>query len=181
MWRRAGDKIKEDRPHPNTDPDVDSASLRACGRLEPSPMIEDSAGFEIVCVILFGITLIVVAGYYFVRVALGYLTGKRPAALQERSAGAGQARTMARLSFVVGPLFTALPCAFILLMAPTDRGFRWPDVARALLTTLGVGAVAGTISGGAFWASSALLGRVRKTLKKRGHGPAWDPDFDGVA
>jgi hypothetical protein len=144
-------------------------------------MIEDPAGVGIVCVILFGIILTIVAGYYFVRVALRYHTGKRPAALQERAAGAGQARTMAVLSLVVGPLFAVVPCSFNLPMAIASHGLRWPDLATACLATLAVGALAGTISGGAFWASSALLGQVRKTLKKRSRGGTWDPEFHGLS
>jgi hypothetical protein len=42
---------------------------------------------------------------------------------------------------------------------------------------VGVGAVAGAITAGAFWASSALLGNVRKAAKRL--RDVRDPEFDG--
>jgi hypothetical protein len=55
------------------------------------------------------------------------------------------------------------------------------EFVKLIPVLIGAGALAGIIGGGAFWVSSALLGRVRKTVKKWARGGVWDPDLDGVA
>jgi hypothetical protein len=57
---------------------------------------------------------------------------------------------------------------------PSESPFEFP---KMLALMAGVGAVAGVIAAGAFWATSSLLGNVRKAAKRL--SGVRDPEFDG--
>ena len=148
----------------------------------PGLILEVLAFFGIVSLVLFGITLIAVGGFYFVRVVGAYLGRKRDSALQERASAAMQAGNLAWMAVVCGPLlgfFGGLISTLPAVMIERRMGFLWHVEMLFLIT--GLGALAGIIAGGAFWASSAALGRVRKTVKRLARGGVWDPDLDGLA
>jgi hypothetical protein len=147
----------------------------------PGRIVEIGAVFGIIALILFGITLTFVSAFYFVRVAGGYFSSRRAGVLQERAAGASQAGNLALLALGCGPVLAIFIGLITLPATVRLPGFRLLDSIAAFFTIAGVGTVAGMIAGGAFWVCSSLLGRVRKTLKKRARGRAWDPDFDGLS
>jgi hypothetical protein len=132
--------------------------------------------------ILFGITSMAVGGFFFVRFVGSYLQGGPFLAAQKRVLAAIQATNLGWLALACGPLL-GLFIALISLPITLPLSLRGSDHDRSLFVEMlrvmpGVGVVAGVIAGGAFWVSSALLGRVRKAAKRR--GGAWDPDLDGL-
>jgi hypothetical protein len=134
-----------------------------------------------VVLILFGITLVFVAGYYFLRVASSALKGHSIGALQTRVAAAMQAGNLGLMAVVCGPLVGCFIGLMTLPAVMAEPGFGFFQLVLLLLLSMGLGALAGIIAGGAFWASSTLLGRVRKTVKKWTRRGVWDPDLDGLA
>jgi hypothetical protein len=127
---------------------------------------------------LFSLTMIAIGGYYLLRVAQGAFGGLSGSAARERADGADQARRLALLSLICGPLLTmGLTLIFLPLLVITG-GFL--KSLLALLISLAVGLGAGLISGGAFLVTARLLGPVRKQIRKWRRGKAWDPDFDGI-
>ena len=140
----------------------------------PSLVLGLLAAFGIISLILFGITLTFVAGFYVARVARGYLSGERTAALQERVAGARQAGNLALVALACGPILSGCICLVLLPILIWFPDFRLLHYIGMSTLMIGVGTLAGIIGGGAFWASSTLMGQVRKTLNKRGRGRAWD-------
>ncbi len=134
-----------------------------------------------VALILFGITLIVVAGFYVFRVAISSLVSTPFIARKNRAILATDAGKTALLALVCGPIVAFFCGLATLPMLMTEPGFGFVAFIPHLLLVTGLGALAGIIAGGAFWASSALLGRVRKTVKKFARRGVWDPELDGLA
>ncbi len=145
-------------------------------------MILDFLGFAaLLILILFGITLAGVGGFFLVRTIGENLREKPFRAFESRVKAAIQAADLGCLAIACGPLLgffislAILPVA--LELAPREPH---PDPHAAVMMLFlmtGVGLVAGVISGSAFWVSSALLGKVRKVAKRR--EGIWDSDFDG--
>jgi hypothetical protein len=145
-----------------------------------SPGILDLLGFAAaLLLILFGITLIGVGGFYFFRIIREYFRAKPFVAIERKAAAAMQAADLGWLAIVCGPL---LGVVIFLLVLPLSLFLGPPpegplEIPKLLVLMVGIGAVAGAITAGAFWASSALLGNVRKAAKRlRG---VRDPEFDG--
>jgi hypothetical protein len=147
----------------------------------PRLIVEVLSCAAVVLLILFGITLIIVGGYYFVRFAIPSLFGKSFTALQKRSAAAMQSGHLALLALVCGPLVSTFVGLVTLLALLREPGFEFLAATKLFLLMTGLGTLAGIIAGGAFWASSKLLGRARKTVKKWTRGGVWDADFDVIA
>ena len=92
-----------------------------------------------------------------------------------------QAGNLGLMAVVCGPL---VGCFIGLMTLPAlmrEPGFGFVQLVLVPLLSMGLGALAGIIAGGAFWVSSTLLGRVRKTVKKWSRRGVWDPDLDGLA
>ncbi len=128
--------------------------------------------------LIFSLTMIAIGGYYLLRVAQGAFGGLSGSAARERAEGADQARRLALLSLICGPLFTTGPTLVLLPVVVFNDGFL--KSLLVLLVSLAVGLVAGLISGGAFLVTARLLGPMRKQIRKWRRGKAWDPDFDGI-
>jgi hypothetical protein len=143
-------------------------------------MMLDLLGFATaLLLILFGITLIGVGGFYFFQIIRECFRAKPVVALEKKAAVAMQAADLGWLAIVCGPVFGVAIFSLVLLgtlfLGPPPEG-RF-EIPKLLVIMVGVGAVAGAITAGAFWASSALLGNVRKAAKRlRG---VRDPEFDG--
>jgi hypothetical protein len=155
-------------------------TIASRGMWTPHLIMESVAFAAVLILILFGITLICVAGYYFIRVAGSSLFGKPFTALQKRTAAAVQSANLSLMTVVCGPLIGLFIC-LISLPVMLISGLKFIEFVKQIPILTGAGALAGIIGGGAFWVSSALLGRVRKTVKKWARGGVWDPDLDGVA
>jgi len=132
-----------------------------------------------VVLVLFGITLVGVGGFFLVRVFREYFRAKPFSAFEKKAAAAIQAADLGWLAIACGPLLgffislMGLPVG-LLLRKPDDDPYEFP---KMMILMIGVGAVAGVFAGGAFWVSSGLLGNVRKATKRlRG---VRDPEFDG--
>jgi hypothetical protein len=152
--------------------------------LTPGGILGILGAFGILSLILFGITLVFVAGFYFVRVIRAYLRLRRAGALQERAAGATQAGDLAWLAITCGPVIGLLATAPAFLIMIIGHKFDPSWIGRSLVATLvaiGICTLAGTITAAAFWTSSTLLSQARKALKPRARGGVWDPDLDGSA
>jgi hypothetical protein len=134
-----------------------------------------------VILILFGITLVFVAAFYFLRVVISSLRGKPFVAIQKRAAAAMQAGNLAWMAVICGPLVALFGAMATIPMLIREPGFGFIAIILDLLLFTGLGVLAGIIAGGAFWTSSILLGRVRKTVKKWSRRGDWDPDLDGLA
>src|SRR5262249_16428638 len=128
--------------------------------------LEILIGFASIALFLFGITSIAVGSFFFLRFVESYLRGGRFLAGQKKAVAAVQAADLGWLAVACGPL-TAIAVALITLptMAIIEhmslRKLIYETISMLFLMT-GLGVVAGIIAGGAFWVSSALLGRVRK-------------------
>jgi hypothetical protein len=131
--------------------------------------------------ILFGITLTGVGGYFFVRLFAQIRRGKPFQVFEQRASAALQAADLGWVAIACGPVlgfFISLITVSILVVSPageSDRGL--VAAAGDVMLTTGLGLVAGTILASAFWISSALVGKVRKSVRPRGTAP--DPEFDG--
>jgi hypothetical protein len=134
--------------------------------------------FVILFLILFGITLAGVCGFYLARLAGVYLGGNPFSVIEKKGRAAMRAAHLGWVAMIAGPIV-----AFLISLAtlpqlhksePNRGVFR--DVMLLFLIT-GLGAVAGVIAGGAFWMTSAILGKVSNWGKKT-RSPR-DPDFDG--
>ena len=145
----------------------------------PAVNLSNLVGTVMILLMLFGITLIGVGGYFFLRVFRDYRVAKPAIAYEKKATAAIESATLGQVAVVCGPLlglvvsFASLP---LLLFKEPRYGF-YAAVKWVILMTA-VGAVAGVILGGAFWVSSACLGNVRKAAKKRLRG-VLDPEFDG--
>jgi hypothetical protein len=146
----------------------------------PGLLLEALGFFALLSLFLFGIALIFVGGFYLVRVARGYISVKGVGARQERSAGATQARNLALMTLVCGPIVAILLDLVTLPMVIWLPGFRFLDFLGSLALMIGMGTLAGLIGGGAFLTSSSVLGRIRKAVKPWKRGGIWDPDLDGL-
>ncbi len=143
-------------------------------------MVLELLGFAaVLLLVLFGLTLVCVGGFFCLRIIRDYFRSKPFATFEKKAAAAIQAADLGWLAIVCGPLlglflFSAtLPITLFAGPAP-DHFYEIP---LSLLLLIGLGAVAGAIVAGAFWVSSALLGNVRKATKRlRG---VRDPEFDG--
>lgn len=131
----------------------------------------------------FSLTMIAIGGYYLLRVAQGAFGGLSGSAVRERAKGADQARRLALMTLICGPLFTTIPLLIVLPMLMIERGFRFGllNYLGVILVVMALGLVTGLIGGGAFYVTARLLGPVRKQIRKWRRGKAWDPDFDGIA
>jgi hypothetical protein len=143
-------------------------------------MVLELLGFAVfLLLVLFGLTLLCVGGYFCVRIVREYFRSKPFATFEKKAASAIQAADMGWLALVCGPL---VPALIFLLLLPLSLFVGPPDMSllemsKMLPIVVGVGAVAGVITAGAFWVSSAFLGNVRKAAKRlRG---VRDPEFDG--
>ncbi len=145
----------------------------------PGLIVELLVFAAVLLLILFGITSIVVGGYYSLRLAISSLFGRPFAAHSKRSADARQSGHLALMAIGCGPLIALFIGLISSLALRQQPGFGFVTVAKNLLLITGLGGLAGIIAGGAFWVSSALLGRARKTVKKWVGGGIWDSDFDG--
>ena len=143
-------------------------------------MVLELLGFAaFLLLVLFGLTLVCVGGFFCLRIIREHFGAKPFAALEKKAAAAIQAADLGWLAIVCGPLlglFVSLPVLPItLLLGPAPDHFY--EIPLFLLLLIGLGAVAGAITAGAFWVSSALLGNVRKAAKRlRG---VRDHEFDG--
>jgi hypothetical protein len=142
-------------------------------------MMLDLIGFAVfLLLILFVLTLVCVGGFYVLRIIREYFCARPFAAFEKKAAAAIQATDLGWLAIVCGPLlglFIFLPVLPIsLFVGPAPDHFY--EIPLFLLLLIGLGALAGAITAGAFWVSSALLGNVRKATKRlRG---VRDPEFD---
>ena len=150
------------------------------GAYTPGMVVELLGFVAILFLVLFGLTLLCVGGYFCLTIVREYFRGKPFAVFEKKATSAIQAADMGWLAIVCGPL---IPVLIFLPMLPLSLfGLRRPDgslleMSKMLPIVIGVGAVAGVIAAGAFWVSSALLGNVRKAAKRlRG---VRDPEFDG--
>jgi hypothetical protein len=144
-------------------------------------MILDSLGFAVfLFLVLFGLTLICVGGFFCSRILREYFRAKPLAAFEKRAAAAIQSADLGWLAIVCGPLlgvFIFLPAVPIsLLLEPLPESLF--EIPKMLVLMAGVGAVAGVIAAGAFWVTSSLLGNVRKARKRL--SGVRDPEFDGL-
>jgi len=146
-------------------------------------VILDLLGFAAVFIlILFGITVVGVGGFFFVRMIGENLRAKPFRAFEGKARAAIQAADLGWVAIACGPLLglflsfaIILPVTLALSLTGANRD---PDGAMSIsLILTGLGLVAGVILASAFWVSSALLGKVRKAAKRR--GGVRDPDFDG--
>jgi hypothetical protein len=151
------------------------------GMWTPGVIVDSFFLAAFVLLILFGITSIVVGGYYFIRVAVSSLLSRPFAASQKRSAAARQSGHLALLAVACGPLISLFIGLISIPALLREPGYGFLAVMKDLLLVTGLGTLAGIIAGGAFWASSALLDRTRKTVKKWAGGRLWDSEFDGLA
>lgn len=143
-------------------------------------MVLDLLGFVVfLFLVLFGLTLFCVGGFFCFRIVREYFRGKPFTAFETKAAAAIQAADMGWLAIVCGPLvpvFIFLPSFLVslFLLSPDESLL---EMSKMLPVMVGVGGVAGVIAAGAFWVSSAFLGNVRKAAKRlRG---VRDPEFDG--
>jgi hypothetical protein len=143
-------------------------------------MVLELIGFAaFLLLILFGLTLVCVGGFFCLRIVREYFGAKPFAAIEKKAGAAIQAANLGWLAIVCGPMFglflflLVLPITLLVGLAPVH----FYEIPLFLLMSIGLGAVAGAIAAGAFWVSSALLGNVRKAAKRlRG---VRDPVFDG--
>ena len=122
--------------------------------------------------------LIGVSGFYYLPIIREYLRAKPFAAFEKKAAAAMQAADLGWLAMVCGPLFKVfifLPVLPIsLFLGPPPEGPL--EIPKLLFLMVVAGAVAGATTACAFWASSALLGNVRKAAKLL--RSVRDPEFD---
>jgi hypothetical protein len=143
-------------------------------------IILDSLGFAVsLFLVLFGLTLACVGGSFCLRILREYFRAEPFAAFEKKATAAIQAADLGWLAIICGPLlgvFCYLPAIPISLLVgpPSESPFEFP---KMLALMAGVGAVAGVIAAGAFWATSSLLGNVRKAAKRL--SGVRDPEFDG--
>lgn len=130
-----------------------------------------------VAAVAFSLMLAAIGGYYLLRVAQGAFGGLSGSAARERVEGADQARRLALMMLIYGPLITMTPALLVLPSLAFQHDFR--GCLHALLVMLALGLFTGLIGGGAFYVTARLLGPVRKQIRKWRRGKAWDPDFDG--
>jgi hypothetical protein len=135
----------------------------------------------IIGLLLFGILLTFMAGYFLLRVVGAYWRGRGAVARRERAEGSRQAREMAMLALICGPVVGGGITLMMLPLVFIRSDFRFLDYLGILAVTTGIGAFAGLIAGGAFRVTGVCLGRVRKTLKTWKRGGVWDADLDGLA
>ncbi len=134
----------------------------------------------LILMIMFGITLVGIGGYYLIRVVGASLQGKPYQALQKRAIASIQAGNLGWMAIVCGPLFGLFLYLLTLPVMFTLPDFTVIEFGKMILLMIGVGAVAGVIAGGAFWTCSALMRPVRKAVNRlRGRG-VWDPELDGL-
>jgi drug/metabolite transporter (DMT)-like permease len=134
----------------------------------------------LVLAILFGLTLVVVGGRYFVRMVAASLGGYSGSPGRERAEGEEQAGRLAMLTFICGPIVSLAIGLAVLPIVFVERGMSLLEILGAIILFLLVGVVAGLIGGGAFLVTSLLLGPVRKQVGKWRRGNDWDPDFDSL-
>ncbi len=146
----------------------------------PGLILEGVVFFVMVSLILFGITLIGVGGFYLVRSFGRVALGKASSGLRERLAESRESGSLAWLALLCGPML-GFPLCLPTLPVVAITGLNLGGCLWALLLMTGLGILAGIIGGVAFWASSSLLGTVRKSVKKWRRGGVWDPEFDGLA
>lgn len=158
-------------------------------------------GFSMVVLILLGLTLIFVGGYYVVRLAAAYCRGRSYEAARTKDESRSQASELAWLALKVGPaiglgvsLFFIVVMTFAALIAkllsilfdvqppgdvPRDlRDFLHFALAAILVT--GISTLCGAIAAVAFWTSSAFMRQARKKLKRSRGAGVWDLDLDGT-
>lgn len=153
-----------------------SPQVEAVGTWRFAVNLLTAGGF--IVAVLFSLTVIAIGGYYLLRVAQGAFGGLSGSAARERAEGADQARRLALMTLICGPLLTVGLTLPFLPMFAFQLGFQ--GCLLALLMMLALGLVTGLIGGGAFYVTARLLGPVRKQIRKWRRGKAWDPDFDGI-
>lgn len=145
----------------------------------PGMVLDFLAFIVYLLLVLFGLTLVCVGGFFCLRIIREYFCGKPFAAFEKKATAAIQAADMGWIAIVCGPIFglviflAVLPIT--LLMGPAPAHFY--DIPVALILMIALGAIAGAIAAAAFWVCSAFLGNIRKAAKRlRG---VRDPEFDG--
>ncbi len=148
--------------------------------------VQTLIGIAAVLSIIFGITFVGVASFFFVRLIGKQLGSKPSTTFQEKARAAFQAADLGWLALACGPLCGVLISLIELTrwifrsggpQTLVEREISLFGVARTVVLMMAVGVVAGVVLAGAFWISASLLGKVRKTAKRlRG---VYDPDFDG--
>jgi hypothetical protein len=148
--------------------------------------VEYVIGIATILAILFGITLVGVTGFFFLRLIANRPGSKPSTTFQQKARAAFQAADLGWLALVCGPL-----CGVLVLLielthwifqsagprTPAQYEITYFGVARACMLMMAAGIVAGVMLASAFWVSSSLLGKVRKATKRcRG---MYDPEFDG--
>jgi hypothetical protein len=140
-------------------------------------LIDNGAEVASIIAILFVVTLVIVSGYFILRVLGARFRGKPGATFQEKARAAFQAADLGWLALFCGPCLGLCITLLILLKSLTDGDFKPSSVARMIFMITTVGAIAGGILAAAFWVSSLLLGKVRKATKRL--RLMYDPAFDG--
>jgi hypothetical protein len=134
----------------------------------------------ILLLILFGITSVVIGGFYLLRIVVSSLRGTPYHVFHKRTVAAIQAGNLGWLAIICGPLLGLFVCLCTLPLVTFAPDITIIEFVKIVLVMIGVGVVAGIIAGGAFWVCSALLKPVRKAVNRlRGVG-VWDPDLDGM-
>jgi hypothetical protein len=146
----------------------------------PRVIIELLEFVPVLLLILFGITAVVISGFFLLQVVVTSLRGKPYHVFQKRAIAAIQAGNLGWMAIICGPFL-----AFFIALGTLPLLFREPDFtmrsfAITLLIMIGVGAVAGIIGGGAFWVCSAFLAPVRKAANCLQDKGVWDADLDGT-
>jgi hypothetical protein len=127
---------------------------------------------------LFGITFVGVCGFYFANLLREYFRGETVSMIEKKARSAINAADLGWLAIVSAPLLGLLIGAIVTVtlsvMGVQDDPFL--GYARFPLFMLVISSVAGVIAAGAFWTTSAILGKARQWSKKPGRFS--DPDFD---
>jgi hypothetical protein len=129
---------------------------------------------------VFGVTLLCISGSYFLPLVKECFTSEAHSVIEQKARSAVDAADLGWAALVAAPFcglfYGALVVPFQLWIndvreaAPVSYGAR-------LLLVFAVTCIAGLIVAGAFWTTSAILGKTRTWGKKQ--PPFGDPDLDG--
>jgi hypothetical protein len=138
-----------------------------------SRSLETIVDFAMVSISVFGITSVLIAEFYLIRMIQRGLSGRQP--------GAQRMACLAFMAFVRGPLCGLMMFFFMLPVVIWIPDFEFFDLIKVGVVLTVMGMLAGLICGVAFPWSSPLLGPVLEAVKKWKRGGVWDADFDGPA
>ncbi len=129
--------------------------------------------------IVFGITLLCVCASYFLPLIKDCFTSETCSVIERKARSAIEAADLGWVALVSGPLlglfFGAVMWPVELALKPGHWAAPLPYGTRLLLA-IALSSIAGLILAGAFWITSAILGKAREWGKKL--GSSGDPDLD---